>query len=336
MIEVYADMVFAINFIMDFLIFWAVSKLIKKNSGFAKLFFGAFISTALFCAVLFAFVRFYNLPVMLLILSVGIVISFAPKSVFEFIKILVAANLVSFCIGGMGMALFYFTNISALLINAAGVYIENFSIKILLIVSSATYVAIKLFGARAKKILLSKKKLLEVKIFANGSAGVLNALLDTGNSLCDPLSASPVIIAEFERVKDFLPGELKTAFAERREHDLRFFSNFSSIQEIEENQESEINTDKKDKKDMKDKKDNQNKKIKEESDFSKRVRVIPYESVGKQNGILIGFRPDKVEISEGNKKIVINDVVIGIYNFKLSKDDSYQGLLNPDLMPTNF
>jgi stage II sporulation protein GA (sporulation sigma-E factor processing peptidase) len=286
---------------MDLLIFWAVSKLIKKNIGFAKLFLGAFVSTALFCVILFAFQNFYNFPVMLIVLGVGIVISFAPKRIPELIKLLIIANLVSFCIGGMGMALFYFTNISTLFFNAAGVYIENFSLKILLIVSSSTYVLIKLFGAWAKKFLLNKKKLLEVKIYADGSSGALNALLDTGNSLCDPLSASPVIIAEFDRVKDFLPGDLKTAFSERREQD--FGRVFSQL---------------------------------EENNFSKRVRVIPYESVGKQNGILIGFRPDRVEITEGDKKIVINDVVIGIYNFKLSKDDSYQGLLNPDLMPGNF
>ena len=42
---------------------------------------------------------------------------------------------------------------------------------------------------------------------------------------------------------------------------------------------------------------------------------------------LIGFKPDFIEIDNDNEKKDISDVIIGIYNKALSKNEKYRALL---------
>jgi len=63
-----------------------------------------------------------------------------------------------------------------------------------------------------------------------------------------------------------------------------------------------------------------------------RFRLIPFSSLGKENGMLVGFRPDFIEIDNDNEKKDIKDVVIGIYTRSLSKNEKYRALLSPDLI----
>lgn len=233
---------------------------------------------------------------MLAVLMVGIVISFNPRKFTEFIKIILFTHIAAFCVGGMGMALFYFTNISSVVGNMVSFTVKDFSIKILLFVFCFTYIFIKVTLGWFKRVLIKKQTFYPVKIFFENTDVDFMALVDTGNSLHDPLSNAPVIVAEFNSIKDFLPKEIRLIFYENKENDLSYI--ISNI----------------------------------DQDFSKRIRMIPFESLGEHNGMLLGFRPDKVEISKEESVITIEDVIIGIYNFKLSKDNAYQGLLNPEVI----
>lgn len=63
-------------------------------------------------------------------------------------------------------------------------------------------------------------------------------------------------------------------------------------------------------------------------DFGRRIRLIPYCSVGQKKGVIIGFKPDRVTV--GDK--VVYDVVIGLCNNSLSQDGSYTALVNPQIL----
>ena len=63
-------------------------------------------------------------------------------------------------------------------------------------------------------------------------------------------------------------------------------------------------------------------------DFESRIRVIPYSSLGEQNGLLMGFKPDAVKISEK----CITNIIIGVYNRNLSATSEYDALLNPEIL----
>ena len=131
-------------------------------------------------------------------------------------------------------------------------------------------------------------------IFYKNNTSEITALLDTGNSLIDPISLSPVIIAEYKSVKNLFPEAVRNGLE-------RFESN--NLEMIM----SEVN------------------------DKGLSTRVIPFTSLGKENGMILGFVPDRVEIHDECGVRVLGKCVIGIYNSSLSKDRSYAALLNPYL-----
>lgn len=59
--------------------------------------------------------------------------------------------------------------------------------------------------------------------------------------------------------------------------------------------------------------------------------MIPYKSIGNENGSLLGFKPDYI-LLEGDNKSKINDVVIGICNEKLSNSKLYSGIFGLDIL----
>lgn len=56
--------------------------------------------------------------------------------------------------------------------------------------------------------------------------------------------------------------------------------------------------------------------------------LIPYNSVGKQHGLLRAFVADRILVND----IEIKKVIIGIYEGKLSQSNKYKMILNPDLL----
>ena len=69
----------------------------------------------------------------------------------------------------------------------------------------------------------------------------------------------------------------------------------------------------------------------EVSERGLRTRLIPFSSIGKENGMLLGFVPDHAEIRDDCGVRVLEKCVVGIYDRPLSKDKSYSALFNPYL-----
>jgi len=61
------------------------------------------------------------------------------------------------------------------------------------------------------------------------------------------------------------------------------------------------------------------------NNVNKPMRLIPYKSVGKSNGLINGFTPDKVMV--GGKEF---KCVIGIYDDVLSYDGTFEALINSE------
>ena len=61
-----------------------------------------------------------------------------------------------------------------------------------------------------------------------------------------------------------------------------------------------------------------------------KFRIIPFNSIGKQNGILIGIKPDFVKIIFEDNEKYIEDVIIGLYEKKINKE--YSALIGLELL----
>ena len=74
------------------------------------------------------------------------------------------------------------------------------------------------------------------------------------------------------------------------------------------------------------------KKIPEDikKEYISKLKVIPFASLGKQNGMLMGIKADSVEIL-GEDTREKKEAIIGIYNKSLTKRGEYDALLGIDL-----
>ncbi len=67
-------------------------------------------------------------------------------------------------------------------------------------------------------------------------------------------------------------------------------------------------------------------------DYASKIRIIPFSSLGKQNGILLGIKGDSLIVNLEEKNIYIKDFIIGIYDGILSKNGKYQALIGLDIL----
>lgn len=298
-VEIYADVVFVINLAMDFFILFITGKIFRKKSKLLRLLLGATVSAVLYCIMIFVapFSLRLNIFTSVAIISCGILISFYPLSKKEFLKFLVTAHVAAFAVGGCGIALTYYTSFSKTISNVASVTIRNFSLKVLIASVCVSYVALKLIIGMIRKHSLQKQIFYQFYIYLADEKIELTGLVDTGNSLVEPISGCPVIVAEYLTLKNILPKSVFVMFENKKEDDLQSVLDHFS-----------------------------------DSILSTRIRFIPYSSLGERSGVLIGFRPDKVEITYSKRSEVIKEVIIGICNFKLSANGDYGALINPVLV----
>lgn len=130
-----------------------------------------------------------------------------------------------------------------------------------------------------------------VKVSINSKFTYINAIIDTGNFLREPITKMPVIVVEKESLRDIIPDYI--------------LNNLDKIINGE-----DINLD----------------------IYSSKVRIIPFTSLGKENGILLGIKADNIVIELEEQDIIITDVIVGIYNGKLSKNGKYSALIGLDLL----
>jgi len=295
----YADLLFMVNFLMNGFVLLIVSKVMRQKRKARWLILGGFVMALLYTLLLIIEpLRFLNIALAsVVILAAGVMAAFYPTGVRHFLKLMLTAYGITFAVGGLGMALFYLTNLPyAIYYIAADLdgFRRAVSWQLVLVGTVASYLLIKLTMRLIEYQTIKRQMLMNVMVSMNEKYIYFDALVDTGHSLKDPLSQSPVIVTEFEQVQDFLPEGLKGLFYERQENDIA----------------SVLGS--------------------EEGPFYQRIRMIPFTSIGKNSGMLIGFRPDQVMVGAKNSR---QDVVIGIYNDRLTPDGRYQALLSPELLP---
>lgn len=61
--------------------------------------------------------------------------------------------------------------------------------------------------------------------------------------------------------------------------------------------------------------------------YISKLRVLPFSSLGKQNGMLLGFKVEKAIVILNEEEVIRNDVIIGIYDKKLSINEKYECLI---------
>ena len=69
-----------------------------------------------------------------------------------------------------------------------------------------------------------------------------------------------------------------------------------------------------------------------DNEIKKRCSIIPFSSIGKNNGMIIGFRPDYIKIHTEDGEEIRKKVIVGIYENKITKNGVYSGLIGLNLL----
>ena len=63
-----------------------------------------------------------------------------------------------------------------------------------------------------------------------------------------------------------------------------------------------------------------------------KITLVPFVSLGKENGMLLGLRIDKVVIKHLEEEFEHENIILGVYNKKLSKNNMYNALIGLEML----
>lgn len=295
---IYFDIVFLINLVMNFLILLFVGIVLNLKRNYIRIFLGAIVGCLFLLSLFFSNPILQAMPFKIALSFLMILLSFRLKDFKEFFKVLGFFYLISFMVGGGAFALFYFYNLKEAF-SSNILLINNISVPwwILLVSSLVLLIFFKYLWPLIYRVLSRENLIVPIKIVFGQKSLELKALIDTGNELHDPVSDYPVIIVEFEAIKDFFNQDIQEAMRKGPEKSLEDLGRILSG-----------------------------------SKWATRFRLIPFESIGKSKGLLIGFKPDLITVDFNDNVLEIKGAILGIYQRILSSNGTYRALLHPDLI----
>ncbi|OIQ59499.1 sporulation sigma-E factor-processing peptidase [Moorella thermoacetica] len=294
------DVVLVINLVMDYFILWATARLGQLPVSSWRLLAGAAVGAAYSLALLFPGQELVlTLVVKVLFSLVMLLAAFYPLSWRRFFQAVVYFYLVAFTMGGAMLGGIYLAGCGESLqfMGGAVMAAPGLHYTWLLVALAAAMVLVRWGAGWLKKNIWQQMLRLPVVITFGGRHLAVKALVDTGNSLREPLSQRPVIIVEYNALKEIIPPEIIKAYDSQGGFDLDYLVNSLAA-----------------------------------TPWATRLRLIPYHSLGQERGMLLGLRPDEVVIVTSGGMIKVKEVLIGLYREQLSPEGNYRALLHPDLL----
>lgn len=151
------------------------------------------------------------------------------------------------------------------------------------------------YGKIKRKLVLHRK----VQISYDGKLVKGDALADTGNTLQDPISQEAVVVAEFSWIRTVFTTEEQLMLAS-------YMKGNPPVQK--------------------------GVQLEETSGLQKKIRMIPYHSLGQENGMLTAVRCDFLLIGEKSALKRVDNVLIGLYPGRLSAGKMYQVILHSSMV----
>ena len=300
--EIYLDIIILENIVINYLILLVTARFSKSKASNLRLLLGSLLGAVYLVAMLLLpEMKVYTTILSKFLLSLAMIaVTFSYNKITSFLKTLVIFYASTFLFAGAGFALLFFNRGGGIVRNGvvmSSVSLLNTKSTELLLALAVTFIILRVVWDIIQNRFLKEKMLVRIGIAFDKKVIELYALVDTGNSLHDPLTNMPVVVVEFTAIKELLPEEIRGIFERDSENDLNKVTTTISC-----------------------------------SSWFSRFRLIPFTSLGKENGMLIGFRPDYIEIENEDEKKGVSNVIVGIYNKALSRNEKYKALLNPELM----
>ncbi len=288
---IYIDVVLIENLIMNFIILLATGIILKEKIKVIRIIIASLLGAVYSIVSYMSILEIYSSMILKIILSVLIIyIAFNPQTMKKMWKDILIFYLTSFVFGGAAFALIYIVKPQDILMKN-GLFLGTYPLKTIILGSILAFVVLILAFKVVKSRITKKDMLCDVEIQLNGKKIQTSAMIDTGNLLKEPISNTPVIVVEHTLLYDCMPKDILNNLEEL------LGGEFSHIPE----------------------------KIREE--YSSKLKLIPFSSLGKQNGMLIGIKADFVIIKDKEKEEKRENIILGIYNKSLTKRGEYRALI---------
>lgn len=293
---IYIDVVFLENLVMNSIILIASGIILKKKLKWIRILLASSLGAVYTIIGYISVLEIYSNLVLKVILSILIIyIAFNPQTVKQLWKDVLIFYLTSFVFGGVAFALIYVVKPQDILMKN-GLFLGTYPLKTVLLAAIVAFIILIAAFAIVKTKFSKKDMFCEVEVELNNKKIKTRAMIDTGNLLKEPITNTPVIVLEHTLLYECVPKEI--------------LDNLESILGGE------------------------LVKIPEEirNEYISRLKLIPFASLGKQNGMLVGIKADSLKIIQDDQEKENKNVIIGIYNKSLTKRGEYRALIGMDLI----
>jgi len=294
----YLDVIWLDNLLVNFIILWVTWKLSGNTAPMWRLWcsagIGAFYAAFL---VLPGFSVLSGLPLKVLLSLAMLALGFKIRSLKDFLKLLGYFYGITFLLGGAAFGFYYFFDAGIEV--AGGIFIiRDYPVKVL-IFSIVFIIMLYRWLWPLLRFQINKQQLVyQTEVWFDNRSIIVEALMDTGNELTDPITGCPVIVVEFELIKSILPQEVQNIYLQGREEQLDYIT-----------------------------------RVMADSTWINRFHIVPYHTLEHSGNMLLAFRPDRVRVMLNGSWLEARDTLIGIRNRKLSANDEYHALIQPHIIP---
>lgn len=288
---IYIDIIFLENLFMNYIILFATGIIVKAPLKIIRTLISSILGSIYAIISYISIMEIYSSLLLKIILSISMVyIAFNSKNVKMFFKQFIIFYLTSFTFGGVAFAFLYLISPENILMED-GVLIGTYPIKVILVAGIVGFIIITTSFKNIKGKLTKKDMYCKIKVNINLKHTYINAIIDTGNFLREPITKIPVVVIEKEVLDGIVPDFI-----------------LNNLEKIINGEDVDL------------------------GEYASKIRIIPFTSLGKENGILIGVKADKIIVEMEENDININNVIIGIYDGHLSKTGKYKALIGLDLL----
>jgi stage II sporulation protein GA (sporulation sigma-E factor processing peptidase) len=293
---IYIDIVLIENLIMNYIILFTTGLILKQKIKHTRLILSSLIGAIYSVIAYMKMLEVYSSFLLKIVLSVIIIyIAFNPQNAKKMWKDLLIFYLTSFVFGGAAFALIYIIKPQDIIMKN-GLFLGTYPLKTIALASIVAFiVSITAFSIVKNKI--SKKDMFcKIEIKLNGKTIKTTAMIDTGNMLKEPITNTPVAVVEHTLLYECIPKEILNNLENIIGGDLEKIPD----------------------------------KIKNE--YISKLKLIPFSSLGKQNGMLLGIKAEYIKLIKEEQTNTNKNIIIGIYNKSLTKHGEYQALIGIELM----
>ena len=288
---IYVDVVLIENLIMNYIILLATALILKTKIKHFRLVIASLLGAIYSIVAYINFLEIYSNFFLKILLSVIIVyIAYNPQTMKKMWKSLLIFYLTSFVFGGAAFALIYIIKPQDILMKN-GLFLGMYPLKTIILAAIVAFVIIITAFTIVKTKVTKKDMFCNIEIKLNGKILKTKALIDSGNMLKEPITNTPVVVIEKSLLYECIPKEILNHLDEIIGGD------FEKIPEEIKNQ------------------------------YMSRLKLIPFSSLGKQNGMLIGIKPEYIKIQKEEQEIKKENVILGIYNKSLTRRGEYGALM---------